>query len=154
MGIEIRTPKTKVEWEAYYDLRYRILREPLDQPRGSERNEGDATGEHFALYDNSALKAIARLDHSGEQIAQVRFVAVEGNEQGRGYGRLIMEATELKAKERGDTKMILHARDYAVDFYLRLGYTLIEPSHKLFGVLQHYLMEKELCDPATNSWLQ
>jgi GNAT superfamily N-acetyltransferase len=69
---------------------------------------------------------------------------VERHEQGRGYGRLIMEATELKAKERGDTKMILHARDYAVDFYLRLGYTLIEPSHKLFGVLQHYLMEKEL----------
>jgi GNAT superfamily N-acetyltransferase len=144
MGIAIRTPQTEEEWEAYYDLRYRILREPLDQPRGSERNEGDATGEHFALYDNSVLKAIARLDHSGEQIAQVRFVAVERHEQGRGYGRLIMEATELKAKERGDTKMILHARDYAVDFYLRLGYTLIEPSHKLFGVLQHYLMEKEL----------
>jgi hypothetical protein len=38
--------------------------------------------------------------------------------------------------------MILHARDYAVDFYLRLDYTLIEASHKLFGVLQHYLMEK------------
>lgn len=144
MGIAIRTPQTEEEWEAYYDLRYRILREPLSQPRGSEHNEGDVTGEHFALYDNSVLKAIARLDYSGEGIAQVRFVAVERNEQGRGYGRLIMEATELKAKERGDTKMILHARDYAVDFYLRLGYTLIEPSHKLFGVLQHYLMEKEL----------
>jgi predicted GNAT family N-acyltransferase len=142
MGIEIRTPQTEKEWEAYYDLRYRILREPLDQPRGSERNDGDETGEHFALYDNSVLKAIARLDHSGEQIAQVRFVAVEGNQQGMGYGRLIMEATEKRAKERGDEKMILHARDYAVDFYLRLGYTLIEPSHKLFGVLQHYLMEK------------
>lgn len=144
MGIEIRTPQTEKEWEAYYDLRYRILREPLSQPRGSERNEGDATGEHYALYDNSILKAIARLDHSGEGIAQVRFVAVERNQQGRGYGRMIMEATEVNAKERGDAKMILHARDYAVDFYLRLGYTRIEPSYKLFGVLQHYLMEKGL----------
>jgi hypothetical protein len=55
-----------------------------------------------------------------------------------------MQATEVRARAKGKTKMILHARDYAVDFYLKLGYTVIEPSHKLFGVLQHYLMEKTL----------
>jgi predicted GNAT family N-acyltransferase len=142
MGITIRQPETEKEWEDYYDLRYRVLREPLGQPVGSERNEGDVSGDHFALYDNGTLKAIARLDNSGEKIAQVRFVAVEGNQQGKGYGRMIMEAVEKRSMERGDLKMILHARDYAVDFYLRLDYTLIETSHKLFGVLQHYLMEK------------
>jgi predicted GNAT family N-acyltransferase len=142
MAIEIRCPQTEGEWEAYYDLRYRVLREPLDQPRGSERNEGDSIGVHFALYDDNELRAIARLDISGEGIAQVRFVAVEISEQGRGYGKMIMKEVEDFSIERGDFKMILHARDYAVEFYKRLGYTLIEPSHKLFGVLQHYLMEK------------
>lgn len=144
MGIVIKAPETVKEWEDYYDLRYRVLREPLGQPRGSEQNEGDETGIHFALYDNGNLKAIARLDSSGEKTAQVRFVAVETDQQGSGYGRMIMEATENVAKKRGDVKMILHARDYAVDFYLKLGYTLIEPSHKLFGILQHFLMEREL----------
>lgn len=144
MGISIRTPETPKEWNDYYDLRYRILRKPLDQPLGSEHNEGDATGIHFALYDHDQLKAIARLDQSDEHIAQVRFVAVESNQQGMGYGRMIMEATEQEARKRGDIKMILHARDYAVDFYLKLGYTLIEPSHKLFGILQHFLMSKNL----------
>jgi hypothetical protein len=38
----------------------------------------------------------------------------------------------------------LHARDYAVDFYSKLGYTLVGPSYKLFDVLQHYQMEKKL----------
>jgi GNAT superfamily N-acetyltransferase len=142
MGIEIRSPQTQEEWDAYYDLRYRVLREPLDQPRGSEKNEGDETGEHFALFEDNVIKAIARLDHSGDRIGQVRFVAVDQALQGKGFGRLIMEATEKRSVERGDHTMILHARDYAVDFYLKLGYTLIEPSHKLFGVLQHYLMEK------------
>ena len=52
----------------------------------------------------------------------------------------------LDAAEKLYTKMILHARDYAVDFYLKLGYTLIEPSYKLFDELQHFLMEKELED--------
>jgi len=144
MGIVIRTPNSEKEWENYYDLRYRILREPLNQPLGSEKNEGDSTGIHFALYDDGILKAIARLDQSVEKISQVRFVAVETSSQGKGYGKLIMEATEATSKDQGNKKMILHARDYAVDFYLKLNYTLIEPSYKLFDVLQHYLMEKEL----------
>ncbi|MEN9442704.1 MAG: hypothetical protein RLZ33_2781, partial [Bacteroidota bacterium] len=48
--MEIRSPQIEREWEEYFDLRYRILREPLNQPKGSERNDGDATGIHFALY--------------------------------------------------------------------------------------------------------
>lgn len=142
MGIIIRQPETEKEWEEYYNLRYRVLRKPLNQPKGSERNEGDSTGIHFALYDDSVIKAIARLDHVNDQISQVRFVAVEINSQGKGYGRKIMEATEVKAKEDGNVKMILHARDYAVDFYEKLNYKTLEPSYKLFDVLQHFLMEK------------
>lgn len=144
MEIEIRSPKTDSEWFDYYDLRYRVLRKPLNQPLGSEKNEGDSRGEHFALYENGVLQAIARLDNSAPQITQVRFVAVETSTQGRGFGKRIMEAVEEKAKKDGNEKMILHARDYAVKFYENLNYTLIEKSYKLFDVLQHYLMEKKL----------
>ena len=144
MNVEIRTPHTDAEWHDYYDLRYRVLREPLNQPRGSEKNDGDATGVHFALYENNVLYAIARLDQSEPGISQVRFVAVETSAQGKGYGKAIMIATEKAAKDRGDRLMVLHARDYAVDFYLRLGYDLIEKSHNLFGILQHYFMRKVL----------
>ncbi len=37
MEIEIRSPKTELEWVNYYDLRYRILRQPWNQPIGSEK---------------------------------------------------------------------------------------------------------------------
>jgi GNAT superfamily N-acetyltransferase len=89
MDYEIRKPENQQEWDAYFDLRYRILREPLDQPRGSERNDGDESGIHFALFSGNRIVAIARLDHFEEQCAQVRFVAVEAELQGRGYGKLI-----------------------------------------------------------------
>lgn len=141
---EIRKPETGQEWEAYYDLRFRILREPLNQPRGSEKNEGDADGIHFALFENGVILAIARLDNADTKIAQVRFVAVEANQQGKGLGKKIMIAAEEASRSKGVEKIILHARDYAVDFYLNLGYALIEPSYKLFDVLQHFLMEKRL----------
>ena len=140
--MEIRGPQTESEWEAYYDLRYRVLRKPLDQPLGSERNDGDATGIHFALFEGEKIMAIARLDQAGEHISQVRFVAVDSAAQGKGYGRMIMEAVEEKSQGLGNKKMILHARDYAVDFYLRMDYAVLEKSYKLFDVLQHYLMEK------------
>lgn len=141
--IEVRAPRNEQEWENYFDLRYRILREPLGKERGSEKNDSDKTGEHICIYDNRILKAIARLDKTDQNhVAQVRFVAVEKAQQGKGYGRMIMEAVEEISEDRGDTKMILHARDYAVDFYLKLGYEVVEKSHLLFGVLQHYLMER------------
>lgn len=141
--ISIRLPNTPDEWDDYYRLRYLVLRKPLGQPEGSERNEGDLTGEHFALYEDDVLRAIARLDTYVPTISQVRFVAVDTSIQGKGYGKLIMEAVENRSKETGNTKMILHARDYAVPFYEKLNYIIVEKSYKLFDVLQHYLMEKE-----------
>lgn len=141
--ISIRLPNTPDEWDDYYRLRYLVLRKPLGQPEGSERDEGDFTGEHFALYEDDVLRAIARLDVYAPTISQVRFVAVDTSIQGKGYGKLIMEAVENRSKETGNTKMILHARDYAVPFYEKLNYIIVEKSYKLFDVLQHYLMEKE-----------
>jgi ribosomal protein S18 acetylase RimI-like enzyme len=142
MEIEIRSPKTNSEWENYYDLRFRVLREPWQQPRGSEKNEGDNIGIHMALFQFGIIKAIARLDVTEENIGQVRFVAVETSNQGKGFGNLIMGEVEKVSIARGDTQMILHAREQAVGFYLNQGYQLVEKSHLLFDKIQHYLMEK------------
>lgn len=140
--IEIRTPQSEQEWAQYYDLRFRILREPLGKPRGSERNDGDATGQHFALFENTQIIAIARLELLSDKEAQVRFVAVETNLQGKGLGKKIMQAVEQACQEQQIERLVLHARDYAVLFYQQLGYTLLGPSYKLFDVLQHFEMEK------------
>jgi predicted GNAT family N-acyltransferase len=142
--MEIRSPQNPAEWEAYYDLRYRVLRKPFGKPRGSERNEGDETAEHFALFDGECMLAVARLDSLTSECCQVRFVAVETEQQGKGLGYRIMQAVEEKASSKGFEKIILHARDYAVEFYKKQDYNLIGPSYKLFDILQHYEMYKAL----------
>lgn len=144
MEESIRCPETPKEWELYYDLRYRILREPLGKERGSERNEGDQTGVHFAYFRDNRILAVGRLDKVENDICQVRFVAVESEEQGKGIGYKLMQEVEKHAQKSAFSKIILHARDYALDFYLKQDYKLIGPSYKLFDVLQHYQMEKEL----------
>lgn len=144
MTITIRSPANNEEWEAYYDLRYRVLRKPLDRPRGSERNEDDAKNRHFALFKDAKLTAIARLDQPSENTAQVRFVAVETSSQRKGHGTKLMQFMEEQAKARGDTEMMLHARDYAIRFYQKQDYELVGKSYLLFGKLQHFLMKKAL----------
>jgi GNAT superfamily N-acetyltransferase len=144
MGIEIRSPKTDKEWIEYYDLRYRVLREPWNQPIGSERNEGDSSEQHFALYSGINLMAVGRLDQCEEKKRQIRFMAVEHDQQGLGYGNLLMLEMEKCCCNAQMDEIILHARESAIPFYEKLSYQLHEPSYKLFGEIQHYLMSKKL----------
>lgn len=143
--VEIRTPESPKEWENYYDLRYRILRRPWNQPLGSERTEDDDLHEHFALFENGQLLGVARLDNAmTDQEAQIRFVAVEENQQGKGLGKQLMQAIENYAKTKNVKTLSLQARENAVDFYTALGYELKTKTKLLFDVIQHYLMEKDI----------
>src|SRR6266487_593899 len=55
-------PRTAQEWESYFDLRWRVLREPWGQPRGTERDDLDAESFHLILRDSAgAVVAVGRL---------------------------------------------------------------------------------------------
>ena len=139
----IRQPITSVEWNAYFDLRYRILRAPWNQPPGSEKNEGDQSAKHAAYFLNEKIIGVGRLDLFENEYGQVRFMAVENNYQGGGIGKSIIQYLEDLSIARGDKGMVLHARENALEFYNKLGYSVVEKSHLLFGEIQHYLMNKD-----------
>jgi GNAT superfamily N-acetyltransferase len=138
----IRRPNSPEEWDSYFNLRYEVLRAPWNQPRGSERNEGDASAEHFAFFENEQIIGVGRLDFTENLGSQIRFMAVDDHYQGKGIGRLLMEHMEEIARNKGCKETILHAREIALPFYEKLGYRSIEKSHLLFGEIQHYLMNK------------
>lgn len=139
----IRTPQTSLEWESYYDLRYRILRKPWQQPRGSERNDGDDKAEHFAFFIQNDLVGVGRLDFTSMNSSQIRFMAVDDKHQGKGIGKKLMMHMEELAQRKGCSETVLHARETALPFYQKLGYHTIEKSHLLFDEIQHYLMSKK-----------
>ena len=138
----IRRPNSPEEWDSYFNLRYEVLRAPWNQPRGSERNEGDASAEHFAFFENEQIIGVGRLDFTENLGSQIRFMAVDDRYQGKGIGRLLMEHMEEIARNKGCKETILHAREIALPFYEKLGYRSIEKSHLLVGEIQHYLMNK------------
>src|SRR5947207_15489892 len=97
----LRSPNSPDEWDAYFDLRWRILREPRGQPRGSERDSIDDSAVHLLILD-SARKPLAcgRLHFNASDEAQVRFMAVDQNARDRGYGSRILEGLEAEAARR------------------------------------------------------
>ena len=150
----IITPQTAAHWAAYYRLRYEVLRQPWQQPPGSERAPDDdaPTTTHALLLapnapdDDTPPEAIGvgRLHAAAPGQGQLRFMAVAPAWQGRGVGRQLLAHLEAAAHQQRLSEIILHARAEAVPFYERAGYAVVAPSHLLFGQIPHFLMRKAL----------
>lgn len=145
----ILAPHTPAEWAAYYQLRYEVLRQPWQQPPGSERSPADEEPDtiHALLLEPGAppvARAVGMLQLAEASQGQVRFMAVAPSQQGRGLGRQVLTYLEEKARAAGLREIVLHAREAAVPFYQKLGYATEAPSHTLFGQIPHFLMRKRL----------
>ena len=146
MKITVIEPQTPEEFKQYYSLRYKILRKPWGQPRGSERDNEDEISHHRMIIDEATWDAIAvgRLQVNTKEEAQIRYMAVADNYQGQGLGSKIVTALEDIALDKGASRIILQARSNAVQFYQSNGYEIVEKIHLLFDEIQHWLMKKEL----------
>jgi predicted GNAT family N-acyltransferase len=105
----------------------------------------DDSAFHLFLLD-SARKPLAcgRLHFDAPEEAQVRFMAVDENARGRGYGRRILEGLEGEATRRGAQKLVLNARDNVTEFYAKHDYEVVGEAETLFGAIRHVRMEKIL----------
>ena len=144
--MKIIEPTTSEEFKKYYNLRYEILRKPWGQPPGSERDEGEETSIHRMIIDKKTGDALAvgRLQFNSIHEAQIRYMAVADDLQGKGLGSQIISALEEVARGKRIQRIILSARGNALQFYKNNGYNIMKKTHLLFDEIQHWLMGKEL----------
>ena len=142
--MELIIPQTDTHWKAYFALRYSVLREPWNQPLGSEILADEQDAIHIMAIEKDQVLGVARMHESASLQGQVRCVAVATDQQGKGIGKAIMGALERQAKAKGWNEIVLEARENAVPFYKSLGYQIEQESYLLFGEIQHYLMKKAL----------
>lgn len=50
--IIIRSPQTRDEFKTYYAARYRVLREPWGQPKGTEKDDYEPISRHLMALDD------------------------------------------------------------------------------------------------------
>ena len=142
--MKIIAPSTPDEYQRYYELRWKILRAPWNQPRGSEQDELEQTSHHLmGIKNDHDIIAVGRLHFNNIREAQFRYMAVDTAHQRRGAGTLLLKALESKADELGATCIVLDAREQALGFYRKQGYKLEGPGHMLFNTIPHVKMRKD-----------
>ena len=130
------------------NLRFEVLRKPWGQPENSVRDEWENQSLHvLVIEDNGRAIATGRLQYNQDGEAQVRSMAVIEEFQGKGIGTEVLRFLEKTAIEKKIPKIILDARDLAVDFYKKNGYEVEGNSYTLFDVIQHFRMSKKMNVP-------
>jgi len=144
MDIVIKQPESPEELERYYDLRWRMLRAPWGEPRGSEIDEIEDRCFHIMVTNDETVLGVGRLQYNAADEAQIRYMAVEKGYEGNGIGRMIVNALEQEAINKNVSTVMLDAREPAVGFYQKLGYSIEKKSYVLFDEIQHFRMIKQL----------
>ncbi len=138
--VQFATP----EYDQTVELRRQILRIPLDLEFYPEDFEKEYLDTHLACYnDQNELLGCLVMTPKIEGQIKMRQVAVAEQHQGKGVGRLLVEASERYASHEGYKEIVLNAREVALKFYLSLAY---EKQGKPFTevTIKHYKMRKLL----------
>jgi len=135
---------TQNQIAAIIDLRYDILRKPWNQPKETSSDGMEDTAINAFIVDNGKVIACGRLQDNGEGLGQIRYMAVDSDYQGKGLGKLIVIKLEEEARNINLRTVELQARENAVEFYKSQGYAVKETAFKLWDIIQHYLMTKNL----------
>lgn len=89
----------------------------------NEFDETDSTAYHAAVYENEKCVAVGRLYSDDDYITcHIGRVAVDKEYRKYGFGRIIMQTLEEKAKILGCKKITLSAQCQAQSFYEKNGY--------------------------------
>ena len=143
--MRIESPHGDADWEAYYALRWRLLRAPWDRPRGSERDGHEAAACHrLARTREGEIVGVGRIHRVNSMTAQVRYLAVDEPWRGRGIGTALLSALEAEAARWGCERIVAQVRDNAVAFYTAAGYATGGPGETLFGAIRHVWMSRTL----------
>lgn len=131
------------EYKQMIDLRTQILRKPLGLSFSSEDLEKEKDNLLIAAYEDDQMLGCCMLVQVAPDTVQLRQMAVKAGLQGKGIGRVLMQFSENIARDRGNKKMIMHARKTAAGFYEKLGYKIVGQEFTELNI-PHYNMEKQL----------
>jgi GNAT superfamily N-acetyltransferase len=131
------------EYKQMINLRNMLLRKPLGLTFDKEELEKEKNDILLGCFDDEKLEGCCLLTATGAKTVRLRQMAVVSGLQGKGIGKVLMQFAENIARDRGYTKIMMHARKTAVGFYEKLGYRKTSDEFEEV-TLQHYVMEKDL----------
>jgi GNAT superfamily N-acetyltransferase len=110
----LRPARSPREWAAYHAIRRDAIFAALlpGQPYHCP---------HVLLHDDEVV-GVVRIDLIGKKQAGLRLVAIRGDLQRRGHGRILLRLAEEAAHALGRTEIVINAHPTSLGFYLANGY--------------------------------
>ena len=144
--ISIKIPKTREDFKAYYELRYRVLRAPWGQPKDTEKDDYEPISQHFMAIDeaNGKVVGVIKMFEKSDGVGWVSHLAIDPAQQKKGVGKLLMDTVENAAKERGFHVIGCMSRLNTTSYFERMGFVTAGLPTQYFGTTQVLWMEKEL----------
>ena len=131
------------DYQTAVALRYAVLRAPLGLEWSQAELDDEPRCFHFCGFAEARLIATLLLKPIDRRTVKMRQVTVHPAWQGKGAGAAMVGFAEVFARERGFDRVTAHARSTAMDFYTRLGYSVVgEPF--IENTIPHILVVKEL----------
>ncbi|MGC2485482.1 MAG: GNAT family N-acetyltransferase [Acidimicrobiales bacterium] len=142
----------RVEPSRLYELRRRVLRNNDPSVSVEEPRDHDPDSRHYAGLLGERVVASASFYPVAAPVRpelasyQLRFMAVDADEQGHGYGARLLAAAEDSLRATGAQQLWANARDTALGFYESTGWTIVENSAHVSAVtnLAHHQIAKVL----------
>lgn len=144
--IQIKSPVTRDDYKHYYDLRYKILREPWGQPRGTEKDDYEPISQHYMAVEDATgeILGVVKMAEKEPGVVWVSHLAVASQHQKKGIGKLLMAHVENLARAQGYKTICCLSRLNTTEYFAKAGYKITGlPSH-YFGTTQVIWMEKSL----------
>ena len=135
--INSQSPKYQPVW----DLREAILRIPLGLSLKNEDLSRDHKNIIFIAEHEEKIIGCVFLEPIDATTAQLRAMAVYNEWQGKGIGKMLVQALEEYAWQNNYKKIILHARKVIHPFYLSMNYKVVGDEFIEVGI-PHFHMEK------------
>ena len=131
------------EYQQVYALRETVLREPIGLSLANEDLSRDKEDIILAALQNSKVIGCLMLQHKDRHTIKFRQMAVSPDHQKKGIGNILVAAAEKLSREKGYSKVVLHAREVAEGFYTKLGYHITGDPFTEVGI-PHFVMEKDI----------
>jgi predicted N-acetyltransferase YhbS len=132
-----------LQYAQMVQLRNQILREPLGLTLTAEELDSEKNDILIAAFDDDEMMGCCILTPMDASTLRLRQMAVPSSLQGKGIGASIMSFAEDLARDKGYSRMIMHARDTAIGFYEKFGFRVIGDPFTEVN-LPHHIMEKVL----------
>jgi predicted GNAT family N-acyltransferase len=137
----------RVTVEEILPLRHRILRAGLPFETASFDGDHDANARHYAVISDArpvCCLSLVPSEWEGRPAWQLRGMATDGQQQGRGLGRRLLEMAVAEARRDEPHRIFwCNARTSAIGFYEKLGWRVMSEPFDVLTAGPHVRMVLE-----------